>query len=194
MSRMDIFGALPAIMVFYLLIFGNYIAELLPCRLQDFVGKSILARHIIGFFTLVFFVVLSEKSFTSGRLDISSILLRSFIVYLIFIISSRSNIMFWSIGTGLLLVYYVIDLYKKEHPNEKDRETGDILDTVLKVLGPLILTSYILGCIIYLGEKRYEFGDKFRIRKFILGRPYCRGKSPKLEPLLTRFMRGVYLK
>lgn len=191
---MDIFGALPALMIFYLLIFGNYMAELLPCRLQDFVGKSALARQIIGFFTILFFVVLTEKSYTTGRLDVSGVLAKAGIVYLIFMISSRSNLYFWGLGTILLLVYYIIDLYKREHPNDKDKPTGDTLETIRNILGPLILTFYILGFIIYLGEKRNEYGDKFTLLRFLRGKPYCIGKSPKLEPILTRFLKGLYLR
>lgn len=191
---MNVFGALPAIMIFYLLIFGNYVAELLPCKLQAFISKSIIARHIIGFFTLMFFVVLSERSFISGQLSITEILGKTLIVYMIFLISSRSDVLFWSIGTGLLLVYYVIDLYEKEHPDDKDSETGETLKLVLKILGPLILSVYIMGCVVYLGEKRNEFGKNFQLRKFFMGRPYCRGISPKVEPLFTRFLRGLYLK
>lgn len=169
-------------------------AELLPCRLQSFIGKSILARHIIGYFTLLFFVVITEKSFTSGNINVSNVLKNTTLLYIIFIISSRSNLVFWSIGTILLLIYYVIDLYKKEHDNDKDKETGDMLDTFRSVLGPLILMSYILGCVLYLGEKRHEYGNKFQLMKFFMGRPYCIGKSPKLEPFMTRLMRGMYLK
>jgi hypothetical protein len=191
---MNVFSALPAIMIFYLIIFGNYAAQLLPCRLQAFINKSILARHIIGFFTLVFFVVLSERSFISGKLNVTEILFKSMIVYIIFLISSRSNVVFWSIGTFMLLIYYVIDLYRKEHPDKKDEDTGETLELILKVLGPLILATYIFGCVVYLGEKRNEFGKNFKIRKFFMGRPYCKGDSPDLEPLFTRFLRGVYLK
>lgn len=191
---MDIFSGLPAIMVFYLIIFGGYTAQLLPCKLQNILSNSILLKHLIGYFTLVFFVVLTEKSVSSRALDITQVLMKSIIIYIVFLISARSNIMFWGIGTGLLLVYYVIDLYRKEHDDTKDKETGELLDSILQILGYLILTAYLTGIVLYLGEKRHEFGDKFNLWKFITGTVSCRDKNVKLESIGNRLLRGLYLK
>lgn len=156
-------------MIFYLLIFGNYISDLLPKRLQAFMSSSIIARHLIGLFTLIFFVVLSERSLTSGKLDITSVLGKSLIAYAVFMISSRSNLLLWGVGTILLLVYYVIDLYEKEHRYEEDRTTGESLNLALRILGPLILSCYVLGFVMYLSEKRNKLGGAFRLHKFIFG-------------------------
>lgn len=190
---MDIFSGLPAIMVFYLIIFGGYTAQLLPCKLQNILNNSILLKHLIGYFTLVFFVVLTEKSVSSKALDITQVLLKSIIVYIVFLISARSNIVFWGIGTGLLLVYYIIDLYRKEHDDTKDKETGETLDSILHVLGYVIVSVYITGLVLYLGEKRYEFGDKFKLWKFVTGTVSCRDKNVKLESIGKRFLKGLYL-
>lgn len=39
----------------------------------------------------------------------------------------------------------------------------------------------VLGFILYLGEKKYEYKNKFDYLTFIFGKPKCRGHTPKVN-------------
>ena len=45
-----------ALFLLYLIILGNYAGELLGCRVQEIFSELALAKHMIGIFTLYYFV------------------------------------------------------------------------------------------------------------------------------------------
>ena len=50
------------VLLFVLIVSGNFIAELLPCRIQYRMQNDMKLKHFIGFLTLSFFVILSLVS------------------------------------------------------------------------------------------------------------------------------------
>ena len=53
-----------AILVFILIISGNYIGQLFPCNVQAVLSESMIMKHVFGFLTLFFFVLLTLPNFT----------------------------------------------------------------------------------------------------------------------------------
>ena len=47
------------IFILVLIISANFLAQLFPCRLQQVFNESMFTKHLFGFFTMIFFVVLS---------------------------------------------------------------------------------------------------------------------------------------
>ena len=93
------------IFIFFLIISSNYLGELFPCRIQKLLSSNMLFKHLFGFFTLSFFVVLTDKTATSERFKY--VISRSFMIYCIFLVFVKTHIHFF----GFALLIALINLY-----------------------------------------------------------------------------------
>lgn len=178
-----------AIFILVLIICGNFLGQLFPCKVQDMFNNNIILKHILGFFTLLFFAIstIPELHFVeTGLGKFSDFLLTSVILYFWFILMSKNYYIFWLITFGLAGIMYLIFLYEKTekvvYENEnKVYETPNLLIKCKKILGLKILSSTIFGFLIYMGAKKEEYGKKFDYFTFIFGKPSCRGQSPPFK-------------
>ena len=74
------------IFIFILIISANFLAEIFPCRLQDALRNNMYLKHLFGLFTMIFFVVL-----TSNLENKNYLYIRSIILYIIFILITRTH-------------------------------------------------------------------------------------------------------
>jgi hypothetical protein len=107
-------------------------------------------------------------------------MLLSFGLYLWYVATTRMNFAIWSIlmilfgGLYLLYLYYQRDT-DTNHPN---RITIEQIYTYGSILA-LVLTLF--GCILYIGEKKYEYKSKFSWITFWLGKSKCKQQSPSIS-------------
>ena len=181
---------LSAIFIFTLIISGNYIGELFPCKIQRILTNNMIIKHFFGFITLFFFGVLAVPELNNVRGLMSSVIL-----YLIFLINANTNYKIW-IGVVILYAFlYLINIIKKGYIEKIETESKEnaILSTLLKdkqmiklitifewIAIVLIIVSTIFGFVIYVGEKKIEYGKKFNWFTFLSGKPNCRHQSPDL--------------
>ena len=71
-----------AIFIFLLIVSGNYLGNLFPCRIQDSFENNMYAKHFLGYFTLLFFVLFTMDEQIR---NVNYILLGSFILYITFL-------------------------------------------------------------------------------------------------------------
>jgi hypothetical protein len=174
---------IPIYMVFvlYLIISSNFLAQLFSCRLQELLNSSMFVKHLIGYMTLLFFVVLSSEEGHS----VSHSLLSSLLIYFIFWISTRISFGCFVVFILLTASLYIINLYQK-NSNEKRNKR---LETTKEVIYWLGLAVLIVGFVLYWVEKKIEYTNKFSFTTFILGKPMCKHKSPKVSRnKLLRFL------
>lgn len=169
------------VFVLFLIIASNYIGELFPCRVQDLLASNVYLKHFISYLTLLFFVVLTDTSLIKKKFH--DIFIDSFKLYFIFLLLINCNKKFFVVALLLLGIIYIIQLMKKdfdeENTNEnKDSEKYKIIKIIEKICYVLFFVVLILGFLIYMGEKKIEYKDKFRYNIFIFGKPSCKGKSP----------------
>ena len=176
------------IFIFILLISGNYIGELLPCKIQKFVKEDMYFKHVLGFMTLLFFVVVTMPSVFGDKIILNSIIL--YIFYLFFI---KTHYVFWSINVILFSIIYLADIHlgnidNNNKDNNKDNNSVSkemyLFEQVRIIMLVLIMMLTIFGFLIYLGNKKREYGKKFTYLMFFLGRPSCRGTSPDIKSYL----------
>ena len=93
-----------------------------------------------------------------------------------------------------MAIIYIIQLIKKDYINDENvpEETENYKKIILveKALFVLFYIVLVLGFIIYLGEKKIEYKNKFKYMTFIFGKPSCKGKSPDtklIESFLAAF-------
>jgi len=127
---------LVAVFTFVIIISGNYLGELFPCKVQHFFSESMILKHFLGYLTLMFFVVLTIPEISeSGNIIVSSALM-----YSAFVLVSKTHYRFWFAIFGITGVVYLLHMFKKTLPTEKKEETtketpkmpsiNELIDTV----------------------------------------------------------------
>jgi len=167
-----------AIFLFLLIISGNYLGTLFPCRVQVALQKNIFLRHFLGFFTLLFFVVLTlpNKPEFKKTLTIASR------VYFFFILLSKTPVYIWLVVFVLASVTYLLELYKDDKNNElvEDEDSEILNNNIVYIQKTISIIGIILtlsGFLIYMGEKKYEYKNKFSYVTFLLGNAKCVNKT-----------------
>jgi len=167
-----------ALFVFILIISGNYIGQLLPCRVQNFLTKNMLFKHLLGFMTLLFFVALTMPDvFKSNQI------ITIFALYLFFIIFSKTYYVFWILNVVIFAFIYLISSFfenKTDEWRENNKEIENIFKVIKRILVYFTIITVIIGFFIYLGNKKREYKKSFTYFKFFFGKPNCSAKSPPI--------------
>jgi hypothetical protein len=111
-----------SLFVFYLIISGNYLAELFGCRIQRVFSNNMWIKHLFGFLTLLFFVILASDEKNTFKTKI----VVSFILYVWFLLTTRCNIYFWTPIILVLATAYLLDVYKKSEDMNLDENKNFI--------------------------------------------------------------------
>ena len=177
-----------SIFIFFLIISSNYLGALFPCRIQKLLSTNVYLKHVFGFLTLSFFVVLTDPL---KKYNFINILYESSLLYIIFIIFINNNYNFFIFGLIIVGLIYILNLKKidlvgkitennlnKDYNNEQNKQLLDIITKINTFLFILFMIIIIIGFIIYIGEKKIEYKDKFSYIVFIFGQAQCRDKSP----------------
>ena len=187
-----------SIFILLLIISGNYVGELFPCRIRHAFTHNILFKHSIAFLTVLFFVVLTDPY---KQIKVNDLLLTSVKLYGIFILLSNTITPAFYLALVLAGTTYVTNLKKKEYLDEKEslekKENKDVkkinmleeqikkIEQLNQVCILLFLVVTISGSLIYLGEKKYEYKNNFSYYKFFLGTPECSGTLSKISYLTS---------
>ena len=98
-----------AIFIFLLIFFGNYLGNLFPCRIQDSFENNMYAKHFLGYFTLLFFVLFTMDEQVR---NVNYILLGSLILYITFLLLS-STILYLVFYFIIASIIYIFELKKE---------------------------------------------------------------------------------
>jgi hypothetical protein len=179
-----------SLFILILIISANFLAQLFPCRLQRVLHNNIYIKHIFAFLTLVFFVILTAPLQDTS---LNNIFIKSFIVYIWFLIIMKTDKYFFLLLLLLLGIIYILLLKQNEY--NSSLENKDIssenkllytqnLNNIIDINNKLFIITFILtiiGFMLYMGEKKCEYKHKFNYLKFIFGQPQCRYKSPPIN-------------
>ena len=212
-----------SIFILFLIISSNYLGELFPCRVQKLLSQNVYLKHIFGYLTLSFFVVLVDPY---KKINIYTVFKESLILYILFLFFINTQQYFFLLSIFFLLVIYVLNLKKIEY-EENISKASDMLDNVNKkekekqkeiqdklkkpvvpgelqqlekkilfinqlnrVLMILFIITIIVGFLIYMGEKKLEYKDKFDYITFIFGQSKCKDKTPSIK--LTQSLGAAF--
>ena len=87
-----------SIFVFVLILSGNYLGELFPCRVQSLFSNSMFVKHALGFLTLLFFVTLTIPEIKKQPYLIGN----TSLIYLWFIVMSKCYYTIWFLIFGII--------------------------------------------------------------------------------------------
>ena len=176
-----------AIFIFLLIVSGNYLGNLFPCRVQDALENNIWLKHFLGFFTLLFFVLLTlPPEEGSAPPDVFNLLSSSGLLYLFFVFLSNTPAWIWLTVFILSSIIYLLELHKnhfkflnKKEPdekiarnNQKNINNYSFAQTTLTSVSVLLT---LFGFLVYIGEKKIEYKNNFSYITFMFGAPTCRG-------------------
>jgi hypothetical protein len=168
-------------LLFLLIVSGNYIGNLFSCRIQSAFSNNVYAKHIIGFISLYFFIILVDPNF--GRINPLKTLGLSIPIYFYFLILSKSEAPIFLAIIFLLIFLVLINSYSN-YLNLKKTETNDLskresfisehIVFVKKLIIGIIFILTVIGFLVYLGMKKVEYEGRFKITSFILGTKKCK--------------------
>lgn len=164
MTQINIQEKIPIYSLFIItvIICGNYLGELLPCRFQKKLKESMIIKYIFLFLSIFFLVLYSKED------NIIKNLYQSLIIFVWFIILSRNGYKFFLFNSFLLFVIYI--LYLKEN-NIENKETLNLVINILIIISSI---SIIIGFILYFIQKKRKFKKKFNLKNFLFGKPVCK--------------------
>ena len=105
---MDITTLALPLFAFYLLVFCNFIPEIIACRLQTELKNNMIVKHILGFVLLFFLIVLVNPQNADQKLKQNFIY--AVLVYAWFFITIRNPYSFIIITLILLLHSFAIKM------------------------------------------------------------------------------------
>lgn len=183
-----ILNSTKSIFILYLIISCNFLANLLGCRTQELMNNMTI-KHLLGFMTMYFFVVLADSQSKLGKTP-GKQMLNTMLFYLIFVLTTKMDYKMWLALIVILSIIYILQVYK-DHPNssEKDRKDYETIQEYLTYISGVLI---VLGFFIYLGRKRIEYGDKFEFLTFILGKTTCYGNRDSVEISDLTALKAVF--
>lgn len=143
-----------------LVLTGNYLGELLPCRFQKHLKKSMILKYTFLFFSLFFLVLYSSQE------NILKIFYQSIVIFIWFLILMRNTFKFFLFNCFFLFAIYIVYLKQKETGSEK-------LNIAINVLISICSVSILTGFLFYFFQKKQKFKKKFNFKQFIIGKEVC---------------------
>lgn len=164
---------LMAVFTMVLIVSGNYLAELFPCKIRYLLSNSMILKHLFGFFTLVFMVTLTMPDLKNSN----DMILLSAGLYLVFVFLSKVHYMFWLAIVGILMVFYLNQTFigkLKGKQFDLIKKAFEITQDILKLI---MVVLFIIGFGMYLNNKKLEYGKKFSYITFLLGKTSCKNHA-----------------
>jgi len=175
---MDISKIVLSIFAFYLLIFCNFTKELIGCKLNYHLSTNMYAKHIVAFILLYFLVIIVDSDNIENTYLYN--LGITFIIYILFIITTRIPYYLIIIILILLIILFIINRIKKKEEKKTKEESEYNKNEVNKYfyielsIIILIFLFMIIGFIYYGIEKYCEYKNNFSIFTFIIGNTTCK--------------------
>ena len=138
------------------------------CEIQRIIRDSVLIKQLI-FFIIIF----TTNSFVQKKSDILSTFVRSFILFVVFVLLMKNN--YKSIIFSIILLFInKLLLQHIEYLKKNKKENTDKYDKISKVLTITSGIVILVGFFEYMREKKLEYGKQFKLITFLLGSNKCK--------------------
>ena len=158
-----------AVFLLILAVCGNFVAETLGCQMQRLLTNNMYAKHLI-IISLIYFTI----NFTGDKAENPiEHLKKTMIIYVLFIIYSKTNIYFSSIGFLLLIVNYTLHTYITYYETIKDTEHLEELNKYKNITMHTFIIVTLMGFTQYAIYQYSERREKFNPITFLFGKIKC---------------------
>jgi quinol-cytochrome oxidoreductase complex cytochrome b subunit len=167
----ETFDVTASIAFMYLWMFFAFFTILSSCELQELATKNIYVKHAMAFIAFFFLITIVDSQ---NNQSVQLTWLKTLIVYLIFVVTTKMTLFGIMILLGLLL----IDLTLRAHIQYRQKQ-GDTKEQLTIYLNArvwiryLLFTTIIFGFLHYLFYQEKEYQTKFSLAKFLLGTGKC---------------------
>lgn len=163
--------------LFIFIISGNYLGELLGCRLIKLLNESMIIKHILGlltlFLTLAFTIDLNTSLFTLFKISV--------VLYIIFILSSKTTKYINYLIIFIFIISFIVQLYKDRLKrklevstiNTNEKLHLEYIEKYNDYILKLIIGLIIIGVLIYIGEQKRSYNEDFNYYTFLIGEVNC---------------------
>jgi len=157
-------NSITGLFLLYLIILGNFSGELLNCRIQELFTEVALAKHVVIFFTIYYFINLTSPEEHNPIQN----LYKSAFMHLIFIISRDLPILYTLIILVLMFVIKFLDDYKRFH-YKKNHPKYNLINKITIGISIIILILLIYGFIQYTKFEYKSHKKNWSWRKYLIG-------------------------
>lgn len=178
------------VFMLYLVLAGSFLQPLFPCHSSRLFTQSMWVRHILGFLTLIFFVVVTDTEL-DAYIPFGTILATSAIIYFWFLISSKMTANWWLALVVLLAGLYLLDIYESRIQGQESSRTAELIEMAKNTIIGVSLFLTTVGFLIYVGEKKLEYKRDFSYGTLLLGTTTCKNtptSRPYWDSLKAAFM------
>lgn len=176
------------IFLIYVLITSGYISEILSCQMRKFLQDKWYARHILAIILVFAFIMFEggwdfdkerenqeSNNWASGNTVHSLVI--AFIIYIVFLISSKSKLIPNIIFFSLLFILYMTNTNREYQliRGEIDESTNNNYIIFEKIIFGIAVIVFVFGFIeyyFYQKQKHEKTGD-FKWFEFIVGTTKC---------------------
>jgi len=175
----------------YLWLFFGYLSAYINCDLQRILRSNPYVLHAFGFFT--FFFLFTSNS-ASGSRSPWVMFGQTIVVYLLWVLASKTKAPFVFTVLGLLLCHQVafvfLDYYLPPPPHggqeQGDEEKKDVVTrNVRRYLNLAVLVCIVAVVIAGVGHYMYlqmiEYKGDFSFLKFFVDRGGCKARAPDYD-------------
>lgn len=173
--------------VSYIIISSNYLTQVLPCQTQFFFKNNIYGKHIIGYLISFIFIMLvggwsfDEKEENKAEIDwhngnVLDTLVYAFLLYLIFVLSSKMKLVPNLILYGILFICYCLNTQKEYWKNRNliEEETEKKIEDSVKALLGISIVILFYGIVDYYKYQKGKYKKQFSNYLFFLGDSKCK--------------------
>jgi hypothetical protein len=159
----------------YFIVAANFVGDLFSCDLRRLLANSLVTKHVVLLLGALFWVTESNSNDKFGVL-----LIEAFVIYMLFVLSTKSKSYFLLPILGLAVVDQLLRLYIKSTPDLSDKTKRNLDITRMTVQG--LCTVTIVGSFVgYLIKQVRDKGTDFNFSTFMLGTIKCEGGTGPLK-------------
>jgi hypothetical protein len=159
------------LLILYLIISSNFLAQTFGCKTRYVATKNMYVKHILGFFTLLYFVNSVNTDKTMDEFLFFKNFFKTFLLYVVFILTTRMNNKVFVILMGLLLINFILSQYVNTLDTKHFAEKLQTYNTIGNVISKLAIVFLIIGVLLYL--KEHHMKGKFTFSSFFIGKTRC---------------------
>jgi hypothetical protein len=165
-----------SLFIFYLIISANFVANIFGCSARKLFADNMIIKHLIGFFTLYYFVVLEDpyKDTDNDQYIYFKKIGITILIYLIFLISSRTKDNYFITFLILLIIIFFLNNYINSLNQITYKSRIDTINTIINYISIVSICVILVGFILYYFEKKKQYINSFNYITFLLGTKECK--------------------
>lgn len=164
------------VLLFYLLIGSSYIGDLYSGQVKNAIQSNVYVKHLIAFS-----IILILTKYVTNFYEPYKLLLYALVAYILFVTSTKLDLMWNILILILLIVYYLINnkfmgisnnIMIDQTVSDIDKERiANNMQQIERIIICAIIVCIIIGGTLYLDKKVTKFDDNFDAAKYIFYPP-----------------------